>query len=488
MNNMVTDIKIPELGENIESAEVLSVLVQAGQKIEKDQPLIELETDKATAEVPSEASGTVKEVLVKAGQSVKVGETILRLESADDGGTSRRSESPRAAESARATEAPRNAEKLEAVEEERAAAKQTEDENGSSSPAKAPAKPARAKRSPARAATPKPRPEPAPEPLRLVDTPSVDDDEDVAMPPELGEPAPAAPSVRRLARELGIDIQQVPAGRGGRITEDEVKSYARHLIAGAQEHAAPDLSLVRTGIPELPDFAPWGETEREHASKIRRVTADVMSLSWNVIPHVTQFDRADITEVESWRKRMHERTEGAKVTITAITVKVLAAALKVFPKFNSSYDARTEEVVYKKYVNIGVAVDTEHGLLVPVIHDVDTKNILTIATELTDLAGRARERKVQTDELQGSNINLSNLGGLGTTYFSPIVTWPHVAVIGLGRATQEPVHIDGTFTPRLILPLSISYDHRVIDGAEAARFLRWMAEAFEEPMQLALEG
>ena len=489
---MVTDIKIPELGENIESAEVLSVLVQAGQKIEKDQPLIELETDKATAEVPSEASGTVTEVLVKAGQSVKVGETILRLESADEKPEARSSERERASESPRASDAPRPSRTSEPAEEtmghsRNAADKTMDDENGSAASAKVPSKPARAKRAPARSAAPK---KPAPEPLRLVDTPAEDEEEEVAMPPELGQPAPAAPSVRRLARELGIDIQQVPAGRGGRITEEDVKSFARRLIAGAQEHEAPDLSVVRPGIPELPDFSPWGETEREHASKIRRVTAETMSLSWNVIPHVTQFDRADITEVESWRKRMHERADdsGAKVTITAITVKVLAAALKVFPKFNSSYDARTEEIVYKKYVNVGVAVDTEHGLLVPVIHDADTKNIMTIAAELTDLAERARERKIQADELQGSNINLSNLGGLGTTYFSPIVTWPHVAVIGLGRASMEPVYLDGSFTPRLVLPLSISYDHRVIDGAEAARFLRWMAETFQEPMQLALEG
>ena len=496
---MVTDIKIPELGENIESAEVLSVLVQAGQRIEKDQPLIELETDKATAEVPSEASGTVKEVLVKAGQSVKVGETILRLESADEkeapsppraSPPSRTSEPSRASEPSRVNEPTEETVVSSQAPSRTAAEKTMDDENGG--PGKAPAKSARSepKRPSARkSAAPKPRP-PAPEPLRLVDTPAPEEDEETAMPPELGEPAPAAPSVRRLARELGIDIHQVAPGRGGRITEEEVKSHARRLIAGAQEHEAPGLSLVRSGVPDLPDFSEWGEVEREHASKIRRVTAETLSLSWSVIPHVTQFDRADITEVESWRKRMHERadTSGAKVTITAITVKVLAAALKVFPKFNSSYDARTEEIVYKKYVNVGVAVDTDHGLLVPVIHDADTKNIMSIAAELTDLAERARSRKIQVDELQGSNINLSNLGGLGTTYFSPIVTWPHVAVIGLGRASLEPVYLDGAFTPRLILPLSISYDHRVIDGAEAARFLRWMAETFQEPMQLALEG
>ena len=472
---MVTEIKIPELGENIESAEVLSVLVKAGQKIEKDQPLIELETDKATAEVPSEASGTVKEVLVKAGQSVKVGETILRLESAEEGGTSQAVESVPEPEP-------------EVVVPSRHAATAAEEDDGASTPPP-PRSERPAKRAPARRTESKPKPPRPAEPLRLVDTPAPAEEE-TAPPPELGDPAPAAPSVRRLARELGIDIDQVAVGRSGRISEEDVKSFARRLIAGAQTETSTRVTPSRGDIPQLPDFSHWGEVEREHAGKIRRVTADAVSLSWNVIPHVTQFDRADITEVESWRKRMTERadTSGAKVTITAITVKVLAAALKVFPKFNSSYDDRTEEIVYKKYVNIGVAVDTEHGLLVPVIHNADDKNITTIAAELTDLAERARSRKIQIEELQGGNINLSNLGGLGTTYFSPIVTWPHVAVIGLGRATQEPVQMDGSFTPRLILPLSISYDHRVIDGAEAARFLRWMAEAFEEPMQLALEG
>jgi len=194
--------------------------------------------------------------------------------------------------------------------------------------------------------------------------------------------------------------------------------------------------------------------------------------------------------VEAWRKRTAARREGAggKLTLTAIAVKVLASALKVHPKFNASYDARTEEIVYKKYVNIGVAVDTDHGLLAPVIHDADAKNIVSIAARLGDLAERARARKIQAEELQGGNINLSNLGGLGTTYFSPLVAWPHLAVLGLGRAAVEAVHRDGAFQPRLMLPLSVSYDHRVIDGAEAARFLRWIAEALEEPMLLALEG
>jgi pyruvate dehydrogenase E2 component (dihydrolipoyllysine-residue acetyltransferase) len=481
---MMTDIKIPELGENIESAEVLSVLVQAGQRIEKDQPLIELETDKATAEVPSEASGTVKEVLVKAGQSVKVGETILRLESSAETGEASREEGGIHAKPTPASRdvAPAPPEDELAPARKRAAPRRPEKPETSEKPEKA-AKPRSESAAPPAARTPEPTP------LRLVGT-STPVEEDAALPPELGDPAPAAPSVRRLARELGIEIQEVPAGRSGRITEEDVKSYARRLIAEAHSQPPGGLAIVPSTQPELPDFSHWGEVEREPAGKIRRVTAEMVSLSWSVIPHVTQFDRADITEVESWRKRMSERGEasGAKLTITAITVKVLAAALKVFPKFNASYDARTEEIVFKKYVNVGVAVDTDHGLLVPVIHHADAKNILAIAAELGELAERARARKIQIEELQGGNINLSNLGGLGTTYFSPIVTWPHVAVVGLGRARLEPVHLDGTFTPRLILPLSLSYDHRVIDGADAARFLRWMAEAFEEPMQLALEG
>jgi len=454
---MTTEIRIPALGENIESAEVLAVLVRAGEWVEKDQPIIELETDKATAEVPAESSGVVLEVLLKAGQTVQVGDAILRIESTAE----KPSAGPAGLGAAASTS-------TFAVSTPTAAAPAPE-----STPASTPA--------PADAAA---------RPLRLVDEPAAVPDEP-GMPPEVGEPAPAAPSVRRLARELGIDINRVPGqGPQGRVSEEDVKTFARRLLAGGGARPAP-LSVVETaGTPELPDFSPWGDVEREPASRIRRVTAEAMSLSWSVIPHVTQFDRADVTELEAWRKRTASRVEGAggKLTLTAIAVKVLASALKVHPKFNASYDARTEEIVYKKYVNVGVAVDTDHGLLVPVIHGADARNIMSIAAELGDLAERARSRKIQAEELQGANINLSNLGGLGTTYFSPLVAWPHLAVLGLGRATVEAVHRDGAFQPRLILPLSVSYDHRVIDGADAARFLRWMAEAFEEPVLLALEG
>jgi pyruvate dehydrogenase E2 component (dihydrolipoamide acetyltransferase) len=296
--------------------------------------------------------------------------------------------------------------------------------------------------------------------------------------------------VRRLARELGIDIARVqPSGPGGRISEEDVKQFARSLITRIESRpAAAPAGGGGIPVPELPDFSRWGAVEREPASKVRRVTAEAMSLSWNVIPHVTQFDRADITELEEWRKRYGGRVEaaGAKLTVTAVAVRVVASALKVFPKFNASYDARSEEIVYKKYVSVGVAVDTDHGLLVPVIRDADRKNILEIASELGTLAEKARNRKITADELQGANLNVSNLGGLGTTYFSPIVAWPQVAVVGIGRANREAVYEDGGFQPRLILPLAVSYDHRVIDGADGVRFTTYLAGLLGDIRRLLL--
>jgi pyruvate dehydrogenase E2 component (dihydrolipoamide acetyltransferase) len=298
--------------------------------------------------------------------------------------------------------------------------------------------------------------------------------------------------VRRLSRELGIDIGDVRGtGPGGRISEEDVKNYARNLIARAGQSAAPAGAAPARPIPVLPDFSQWGAVEREPLSKIRRVTAEAMSTSWSMIPHVTQFDRADITELEDWRRRHGARVErdsGGKLTVTAILVRILAEALKAYPRFNASLDDASGELVLKQYVNIGVAVDTPHGLLVPVIKQADEKTIGAIATELGELAARARARKASLEDLSGANLNLSNLGGLGTTYFSPIVAWPQVAVIGVGRATMEPLWREGEFEPRLILPLAVSYDHRVIDGADAARFLRWVAEALEQPLRMFLEA
>jgi pyruvate dehydrogenase E2 component (dihydrolipoamide acetyltransferase) len=302
--------------------------------------------------------------------------------------------------------------------------------------------------------------------------------------------APAAPSVRQLAREIGVDINQVQgSGAGGRISLEDVKRYARDL------HAKPASQQFRGALPAvtLPDFTKWGAIERQPMTNVRRATAERMTQSWATIPHVTQFDRADITVLEQLRQRydaQRAQSAGGRLTVTAIVLKVVAAALKRFPQFNASVDMTTHEIIQKTYYHIGVAVDTDRGLLVPVIRHVDQKNILALSVELTQLAERARSRKTTIEEMQGGTFTITNLGGLGGTNFTPIINAPEVAILGLARGSMEPVYNDSTgqFTPRLMLPLALSYDHRLIDGADGVRFLRWVVEALQQPFLLALEG
>jgi len=296
-------------------------------------------------------------------------------------------------------------------------------------------------------------------------------------------PVPASPSTRRTARELGVDISQVHgSGPGGRISIDDVKTYARSVITtgAAAGFRAPQ--------GPLPDFTRWGEVEYRPMRAVRRKTAEHMAYAWSSVPHVTQFDKADITDLEALRKQFSKRVEaaGGKLTITAIVLKVVAAALKQFPQFNASVDMANEQVIYKKYVNLGVAVDTEFGLLVPVIRDVDRKGIAQLAAELAQAAEKAKARKLAPEDMQGGCFSISNLGGIGGTYFTPIVNAPEVAILGLSRSQMEPVWRDEEFEARLVMPLSLSYDHRVIDGADAIRFLRWIAEALEQPFALSL--
>jgi pyruvate dehydrogenase E2 component (dihydrolipoamide acetyltransferase) len=310
--------------------------------------------------------------------------------------------------------------------------------------------------------------------------------------------APASPSVRRLAREIGVDINQVPgSGPGGRISIDDVKEQARRILSSVGSPGAPAGAAVARAARPLPDFQKWGEVERQPWSNIRRATAEHLSHAWSAIPHVTQFDKADITALEELRKRHKERVEkaGGSLTVTAILVKVLATAVKQFPQFGASLDVERGEIVYKKYVNIGVAVDTDRGLLVPVIRHADRKNVTGIAQEITQLAAKARDRKLTAEEMSGGSMSISNLGGIGGTAFTPIVNWPEVAILGVSRGATEPVwrpsagvQRGGAFEPRLMLPLSLSYDHRLIDGADAIRFLRFVVEAVEQPFLLTLVG
>ena len=296
-------------------------------------------------------------------------------------------------------------------------------------------------------------------------------------------PAPAAPSVRRMARELGVDIDQV-AGTGpdGRISNEDVKAQAKRLVEAAAAGAVPVVSL--------PDFSRWGPVDRQPMRAVRRKTAEHLSAAWAAVPHVTQCDLADVTALEETRRKYAGQVEaaGGNLTVTAIAVKIVAAALKVFPQFNASIDFAAGEIIVKKYVNIGIAVDTDRGLLVPVIRHADQKNIVQVAVELAQLSEKARSRKIALEEMQGGCFSISNLGGIGGTYFTPIVNAPEVAILGISRARMDPVYRDGQFVPRLMLPLSLSYDHRLIDGADGIRFLRWVAEAFEQPFLLALQG
>jgi pyruvate dehydrogenase E2 component (dihydrolipoamide acetyltransferase) len=297
-----------------------------------------------------------------------------------------------------------------------------------------------------------------------------------------GPSAPAAPSVRRLARELGVDIHRVPgSGPEGRISLEDVQEYVKAALAGGGAGRAA------AAVP-LPDFTKWGEVERKPMSNIRRKTAEHLSNAWTTIPHVTQFDKADITGIEALRQQFGARAEkaGGKLTVTAVALKIVATALRKFPQFNSSVDVEQNEIVYKQSVHVGVAVDTDRGLLVPVIRDVDRKGIIELAAELATISEKARAGKLSLDEMQGGGFTITNLGGIGGTLFTPIINWPEVAILGISRGSHEPVYNGQLFEPRMMLPLSLSYDHRVIDGADGARFIRWVAEAFEQPFVMAL--
>jgi pyruvate dehydrogenase E2 component (dihydrolipoamide acetyltransferase) len=492
---MATEFRLPELGENIKSGDVSRVLVSVGDTVAEGQPLLELETDKAAIEVPAPVSGTLKEIHVKAGQKVDVGQLILTLEPSTDG-KGERDEAESGARDARREETRTQAEvepEQEAKEARRADSigaegemagvvpkgevKKEQEADGAGIVRRHEAVPVQEREGDA---GPSARGDMGK--LRLVEPLRAQVQSHPAV-----EPAPAAPSVRRTARELGVDINQVPgSGPAGRISIEDVKNFARSLIV----NRGGSKSVEQAATSPLPDFRQWGEVERKPMSSVRRKTAEHMHRSWSTIPHVTQFDKVDITELEQLRVRFGQKAEagGGKLTVTAIILKVIASALRVFPQFNASLDMARSEIIFKKYFHIGVAVDTDRGLLVPVIRDVGKKNILDVSVELSQMADKARNKKLTLEEMQGGTFTITNLGGIGGTHFSPIVNAPEVAILGVSRASTEAVFIDGKFEPRLMLPLSLSYDHRLIDGADAVRFLRWIVEALEEPFLLALEG
>jgi len=424
---MATEFKLPDLGEGVKAAEVVKVLVAVGDQVALDQPVIEVETDKAGLEVPATVAGKVTEVRVAAGDQVKVGAVVLVID-----------------ETAAGVTAP------------------------PPPPAAEPAAPAEAPPEPAVPAAP-PAPAPVPEqPLKPA--------------PAAGDPVFASPSVRSFAREIGVDIRQVVgSGPGGRIDLDDVKQFARQ---------APRATGAPASLVELPDFSRQGEVTRERMNNIRRATAAHMATCWATIPHVTIFDKADVTDLEALRNRYKGKAEaaGGKLTITAMMLKLVASALRAHPVLNASLDVERNEVVHKSFVNVGVAADTPKGLVVPVVRDADRKNMVQLAVELTELSSKARAGKLTPDEMSGGTFTVTNLGGIGIGFFTPIVNFPEVGILGLGRAVMEPVWQDGQWVPRLMMPLSLSFDHRLVDGADGARFVRWIIDAIEQPLLLALEG
>ncbi|HZZ15781.1 MAG TPA: dihydrolipoyllysine-residue acetyltransferase, partial [Candidatus Sulfotelmatobacter sp.] len=452
-----TEFRLQELGENISSGDLVRLMIAPGAKVSEGQPVMELETDKAVVEVPSSVTGVVNEVKVKEGEKIKVGQVIFTLQG---GGAAPQAESARPQRQPVEHVSGQHGARLAFQAAIRAEGKTEEQALPPDQPQQRPAA--------------------------------------FSMPAQLGKvagtehrgPVPAAPHTRRLAREIGVDIYDVKGtGPGGRISEDDVKAHAKAVLSSVTAAQAP----ARAGHftePRLPDFAKWGKIERVSMRGVRRKTAEHLAESWNTIPHVTQHDRADITELEQLRARFAPKAEqaGGKMTVTAIALKVCAAALKVFPQFNATIDMEKEEIIYKQYISIGVAADTDRGLLVPVIRDVDKKNIVELAVELSQISQKARDKKITLADMEGGTFTITNLGGIGGTAFTPIVNHPEVAILGLSRSRMEPEWIGGKFEPRLILPLSLSYDHRLIDGADAARFLRWVAEAFEQPFLLSVQG
>jgi pyruvate dehydrogenase E2 component (dihydrolipoamide acetyltransferase) len=423
------DLKLPALGEGADSGTVVNVFVKEGDQITKDQPLIELENEKAVATIPSTGAGTVTKLFVKTGDKISVGQRIVSL-----------------------------------------------GEVGGVEPGQSPKPDAARKSKPKAAATP------AGESASDPDTDTKEEPDAPRATPGVG-PA-AAPSLRKLARDLGIDLTRVRGSQaGGRIVLEDVRAYIQRLQNRAYgTKAGPDSAPTPVPTAAEPiDFSKWGAISQKPLSPLRQVIARRMSESWTAVPRVTQFDEADITDLMSLRKKYAATYEqhGTRLTLTGFALKAIVDTLKMHPLLNSSLDERAQAIVLKEYYHLGVAVDTEAGLIVPVIRDVDKKSLLDLSKELEDLAKRARDRKISADELKGGTFTISNQGGIGGGHFTPIVNKPEVAILGLGRGAMKPAVRANGIEARLLLPIALSYDHRVIDGGEAARFIVDLVTSFE---------
>jgi pyruvate dehydrogenase E2 component (dihydrolipoamide acetyltransferase) len=421
--------KLPDLGEGVHEGEVLAVHVSVGQEVKEGDIILEVETDKAAVEIPSPFSGTVAEILVKPGDTVKVGDVMMTFG---------------------------NGEEAEADEVEK-------------------------------------RPDLQPE---------APDTENAASPPVARTqkgPVPASPATRRLARELGVDLHQVtPTGSGGLVTADDVRAFAASgkdvVEAPAAGKVVPaEAPAVTIPSPELPDFAKWGPVERVPFRSLRRATAKQMVIAWSQIPHVASQDQVDITKLEAFRQKHKAEIQavGGRLTMTVFALKAVATALKTYPQFNATLDVEAGEIIIKKYFHIGVAVNTDSGLIVPVVRDVDRKSIKELSIELNDLVEQTRSRKISLDDLQGGSFTITNAGAMGGGYFAPIINFPEVAILGMGQGRMQPAVMDKgsgkhEIVPRLIMPIVLCIDHRVLDGADAIKFLKLVIDALEDPDELLI--
>ncbi len=458
---MEKEIKLPRISEGEDTGLVSDVYVKEGDHLEAEQSIIAVESDKATVDVPIEEEGDVVSLKVKEGDEINVGDLILILETGngkkekrnEENETGNKEESVEAKKEEKSEKEP---EQKEEEEKNTEAKKKTEDE--------------------------KDQPVSKGSKKQEVDEDEMGESKESESKEE-GDNVPAAPLARKFARELGIDLDELVTGDPQqRITRKDIFEHAKNLIRQKNGHSG---SVVKKQSIELPDFSQWGKTEREPLSKIRRITAEKTGLSWQNIPHVTHFDEADITSLEQFRKRKNEDAE-VKLTVTAMLLKILGESLKKYPKFNASLDMEKLEVVYKEYIHIGVAVDTEDGLLLPVVRDVDQKSVEEISEELNEVAKKARNRKLSPDDMKGGNFVLSNLGGIGGTSFTPIIFPPQVAILGVSKAYKKPVYHGTKLRPRKVVPLSLSYDHRLIDGADAARFMSWVCDALKNPWNIMM--
>jgi len=442
------EFKLPDLGEGVHEGQVVNVLVKEGDTIAEYQPMLEVETDKAAVEIPAPRAGVVAKVHVAPGQVVKVGQVLVSIDDSGAAGDGRRAAAPQAAAAA------------------------------------GPAAPAAAVKAVAAAVAPVAAPPTeAPPAMAAAERPAA-----IGAAPVAG-PVPAAPAVRKLARELNVDLAQVTGtGPGGRILREDVERFASGQPTPAAPAAAPAFAPVAgSGVEvELPDFSQYGPVRRERVTQIRKTIARQMTRAWMNVPRVTHCDTADITELERNRVRFNETLkEGqAKLTLTAIAVKAVAAALRDFPMLNSSFDPASDEIIYKDYVHIGIAVDSPRGLVVPVLRDANKKSLPQIATELEQIAAKVRAVKFDIQDLRGASFTITNYGAVGGNFGTPMVNYPEVAILGLGRAKLQPVVYEGQIVPRLILPLSLSFDHRVVDGADAARFTTEVIRSLENPLRL----